>query len=259
MTGEELYQELHRRGHLHVYHACTITSFLEYCKAGGYHSRKHMWDNDHDITPQPSDEVDERIGIDNHLFINVYDQHADVHKGRSVTGLNKYGPLCMAFNIDFLRQIEPPVCGYGIEITDPNYDENEHAICELQDFRNQTFSDATAVSVNDRPARIKGTPGPNMCVHFEADNFHVDFEQHLSHIILDALPEAYNDLFLRARTDLRNAIIEAGLENVLGRTRNCIQGCGCQLCYGPRLSLEQTERFFYRDNIEVFRMTLPKH
>jgi hypothetical protein len=141
----------------------------------------------------------------NHLFLNIYDQHGDVHNGVSVTGLNKYGPLLVELSTDALVSIPGEVLGYSLELTKHEYDPAKHDVRTLEDFRQQTFRDVGALSRSGDAARRPGTRGPNMCVHVEGSGIGVPFKPHLQRVIVDQFPPNFSGL----QAEVLNATWEA--------------------------------------------------
>ena len=80
MKSSELAGELKRRGRKSLYHACTLTAFQFYCKLGAYRSRAAVEAAGLALSPRVSDDADRRLGVFSNLFLNIYDQHGDVHK-----------------------------------------------------------------------------------------------------------------------------------------------------------------------------------
>lgn len=257
MTADELIREFQRRNHPFLFHACTVTSFLSYCQAGAYRSRAAMEALRLELTPQPSDEADRRIGVYNDLFLNVFDQHADVHKGRSVTGLNKYGPVAMVFRIEALEEADGDILSYGREITSAEYDPETHEIRELADFIEAAFRYTVPYAFTDDPSRRPGTPGPNTVLRFPDGGAGVPFELYLDHVILDTLPPALRELEDEALGDITRALSDAGIGAEV-TLRECIGACGCRAAY-PMLSEGQVRRFMYETNREIYGIQLPRH
>lgn len=256
MTPNELIREFERRNHSYLFHACTVTSFLSYCEAGAYRSRAAIEGLGLELTPQPSDEADRRIGVHNDLFLNVFDQHADVHKGRSVTGLNKYGPVAMAFGIGALEEADGEILSYGREITSDEYDPEMHEISELSDFVEAAFAFTRPYAWSDDPSRRPGTPGPNTVLRFTDAGQGVPFELHLDHVILDALPPELRALQDEALEDVTRALGRAGVAAQV-EVRECVEACGCRAAY-PLLTERQVRRFFYETNREIYGIRLPR-
>lgn len=257
MTADELIREFERRNHPYLFHACTVTAFLSYCKAGAYRSRAAMEGLGLKLTPQPSDEADRRIGVYNDLFLNVFDQHADVHKGRSVTGLNKYGPVAMVFRVEALEEADGEILSYGREITSDEYDPDTHEIRELADFIEAAFRYTAPHAWTDDPSRRPGTPGPNTVLRFADAGAGVPFELYLDHVILDTLPPTLRELQNGALADITRALENAGVGAQV-TLRECIDPCGCRAAY-PLLSESQVRRFMYETNREIYGITLPRH
>lgn len=261
MTADELLEEFERRHHPFLYHACTVTSFLAYCEAGAYRSRAAMdeLELETEITPQPSDEADHKLRIWNHLFLNVYDLHADVSgSGTSVTGLNKYGPVLMAFDVAALKEAgASDIWSYRREITSPEYDAEGDTISELRDFVRETFAFTAIHAWSSEPSRRPNTVGPLSVLHFPDQGAGISLDRYLDHIIVDALPTNLSVLEAESVRDVVAGISDADIWPGI-HLRDCVELCGCRPAYGM-LSKEQVRRFFYEDNIEVYELRLPKH
>ena len=214
------------------------------------------------LTPQPSDGRDRELGIDEYLFLNVYDQHADVvfdqetREPRSVFGINKYGPVLMVFRVGLLEHVTTEIRSYAKEITDADFEEDIHDITDLQEFIEQTFKYTVDYAWSDEPSRRPSTRGPNAVIYFRDDAGGVDLSQHLDHVVVDVLPENLGELQDRATRDVDAALGSHGLDADV-HVRECVERCGCGPGYGM-LSARQVERFFYETNMEVYGINLPK-
>ncbi|HET7583491.1 MAG TPA: hypothetical protein VFK13_01205 [Gemmatimonadaceae bacterium] len=251
MKARELIAELKHRNHSQVHHACTLGTFRSYCALGAYRSRAAVRGAGLLLTPQVSDEDDERLGIFDHLFLNIYDQHADVHRGRSVTGLNKYGPLLMVLDVEALSMYAGEVMGYATEITSAAYSSAVHDVVTLEDFRRNTFSDPSPAGTSDAPSRRKGTPGPNMCVHCKEENGGIPFAPYLIEVIVDAFPSRLQSLQQKVMVEVRQLVAEYTPGTKVTQ-RQCVQGCDCEYGYGTVLSDEDIRRFVYETNTHVY-------
>jgi hypothetical protein len=256
MYGKELLLELQRRGCPTLFHACTLGTLQSYSKLGAYRSRSAVEAAGLPLTPQVSDDADRRLGIWNHLFLNIFDQHADVHNGRSVTGLNKYGPITMVFNAGVLDGVEGEIVGYRREITRGDYDPAVHEVRRLDEFRAETFRDASAPSSSCLPSRRPGTPGPNMCVHYDDSGAGVPFAGYLKKVIVDQLPAIHKSLQQEMTGATTNAICDRFPETPI-EIRECIVACGCRDAYA-RMTTHQVRAFFVESNMEVYSMRLPR-
>ncbi len=255
MKAAELIAELKRRNHPKLFHACTLGTFRSYCQRGAYRSRFSVEATGLPLTPQVSDDEDARLGILDHLFLNIYDQHGDVHKGRSVTGLNKYGPILMVFDVDSLARYQGEIKGYKREITAGDYSPAVHDVVTLDDFRQNTFKDARSISSDPTPRRQPGTPGPNMCIHGKEENGGIPFKPYLVEVIVDTFPVQLRTLQETVATEVRY-LLDAHSPHTKMTQRRCIDGCDCEYGYGTVLSREDVVRFIYETNKHVYAKRL---
>jgi hypothetical protein len=256
MRADELVRELKRRGRTAVYHACTLGTFRSYCELGGYRSRAAVQTAGLPLTPQASDHADQRIGVWDHLFLNLYDQHGDVHKGRSVTGLNKYGPLLMELSVDSLVGVTGEIIGYRHEIARDDYDPETHDVKTIEDLREEAFRDATSTSTDSAPSRRPGTRGPNMCVHVRDNGYGIQFQPHLLRVVVDQLPSQ----FARLQSEMleeTNALVAAHASRSGVKLRQCIASCGCRDGYAS-MSEDNVRVFIFSSNVHVYEMKLPR-
>jgi hypothetical protein len=257
MTAQELLRTFRQRKHCCVYHACTITTFRSYCALGAYASRQAVEEAGLSLTPQFSDEIDRERGLDDRLFLNVFDQHGDSVGDRSVFGLNKYGPVLMVFTADALERVADDWRSYRIEITDPGYTDEEHEIVTMRDFVEDTFRYTVDHAWSNEPSRRPGTRGPASCLFNRDLGGNVAFEPYLIEVVLDRLPDQHARIEHLARKDLKDAIQQANLD-VPVKMRDCVPRCGCRRAY-EGMTETQVRRFFYVDNIEVYGMPLPRY
>ena len=253
MKSAELIAELKRRRHAAVYHACTLGSFRSYAEVGAYRSRDAVVARRLTLTPQVSDGKDKELGVWNHLFLNVFDQHGDVHKGKSVTGINKYGPVLMVFSVDGMAAHRAGILGCRKEISAPDYDPREHDVATLADFVAMTFADRNPQSFSDAPSRIPdGRPGPNMCVHYVDDTEGIPFGPYLTDVIVDTLPEPFSSIQTAVLHEVQ-ALTRACAPNATVRLRSCIPTCYCRAGYAT-MSERDVSDFFYTTNAHVYGM-----
>jgi hypothetical protein len=255
MKAGELIAELKRRNRDTLYHACTLTTFKSYCQLGGYHSRAHLGAARLPLTPQVSDAVDARLGIDEHLFLNVFDQHGDVHRGRSVTGINKYGAILMVFDVDSIANYVGEFKGYKKEISAFDYSPAAHDVSTIEDFRQNTFQDIGSQSVNPAPARRPGTPGPNMCVHCVEEFGGISFRESLKEVVVDCFGVQFQALQERVMDEVK-ALTKAASSETIVTQRSCISGCDCEHGYGVAMTEREVTSFLYETNAVVYDKTL---
>jgi hypothetical protein len=255
MKAMEVVTELKRRNHATLYHACTLETFRSYCRLDGYHSRAHVREANLPLTPQASDDVDRALGIDEHLFLNVFDQHGDVHKGRSVTGINKYGPILMVFDVDAIANYRGELKGYKKEISAPQYSAAAHDVITVEDFRQNTFHDAEKHSQSSAPSRRPGTPGPNMCLHCAEELGGVPFKPFLREVIVDTFAGRYQGLQDTVIAEV-NALVRAHTPHSKVTQRQCVSGCDCEYGYGEVLTEDEVKKFLYVSNQVVYTKSL---
>ena len=256
MKAAELLAELKHRGRTTLHHACTLGSFRSYCALGAYRSRRAVTEASLPLTPQVSDEKDRELGVWNHLFLNIYDQHGDIHRGRSVTGINKYGPILMVLSADALAPYQGEIIGYSKEIASDAYRPAEHDVVTLRDFVKMTFADTRPGSTSGDAGRRPATPGPNMCVHCAEEGGGVPFTPHLREVIVDTLPAKFRAL----QNDVTREVTElvAGCApHATVKLRDCIPDCYCRVGY-PHMTEQEVRDFFYTTNMQVYNMPRSK-
>lgn len=251
VKAKELIVELERRNHPHLYHATTLGTFRSYVELGAYRSRASVAAAGLTLTPQVSDSTDKRLGVFDHLFLNIFDQHGDVSNGRSVTGINKYGPILMVFDIHSLARYAGPIIGYKKEITSADYSAAEHDVVTIEDFRSNTFRDDRSSATSDWPRRQPGTPGPNMCVHCSEEHGGIPFAEFLSEVVVDTLPPVHSRLQQEMLDEVKELVGRVA-PDVRVTPRNCIDGCDCEYGYGNVLTGGDIRRFVYETNAHVY-------
>ena len=257
MTAAELLAQFEKRGHTYIYHACTVRTFQSYCTTGAYISRASVTRAGLPLTAQYSDDVDHERDIFDCLFLNVYDQHADVtDDGRPVFGLNKFGPVLMAFSVNALTVNVDGWKSYRHEIAAAEYDEAIHEIDDIDDFVSETFRYTAPHAWSDEPSRRPQTRGPASTLFAPDLGGGIPLATHLRRVVLDSLPPNHHDLEREARNSVLEALRQAGLPTNVAQ-RICVPRCGCKLAYGG-LTDEQVRRFFYEDTVEVYSLRLPR-
>ncbi|MMZ58842.1 hypothetical protein D1872_208380 [compost metagenome] len=187
----------------------------------------------------------------------MYDQHGAIANGRSIFGLNKYGPILMVFQTSALENIVGDIKSYRKEITDDNYNPEQHEINNLSDFINQTFKYTVSHAFSNEFSRRPGTRGPASCIYFREEGEGIPFHQHLTEIIVDSLPEKFRHIQDETIAEIQQLLDTHGL-TVSVRNRECIASCGCYPSYDS-MTEQQVRRFFYETNEEIYRMRLPRY
>lgn len=256
MNGSEIANELRRRGRTELFHACTLTTFESYCRLGAYRSRAAIEAAGLPMTTQYSDAIDKHLGVWNDLFLNLFDQHGDVHRGKSVTGLNKFGPLCLTFDVAALVGVDGEFLAYSREISSQHYDAKAHDISSLDELRHAAFADPSPNSTLGAPSRRPGTPGPNTCVHVPDGGEGISLARFGRTVIIDRLPSTMSaledEMLLRLRALMSSSMPTATLVR-----RDCIPTCGCHEAY-PLLGPDVTREFFIESTVGVAQRRLPR-
>lgn len=92
------------RGIYYLYHANTVLTSCTFLRNGGLLSRGYVEDNGLLQTPQQSDDIDKKYGIQYDIFFDDCDIHL-----RS-NNVNYYGPVLFKFSVDvLLAEIHSPV------------------------------------------------------------------------------------------------------------------------------------------------------
>ena len=133
LNNQELHKFLSEKGICSLYHANSVATSITYITQNGLLSRGFVEANGLFQTPQSSDDIDQRFGVWNDIFLDTTDLHK--HFKRQ----NFYGPVSFQFSIDFLIKEN-----YEIWITKDNpirwteeMTDNERYFTSVQELREE--------------------------------------------------------------------------------------------------------------------------
>lgn len=188
-----------------LFHVNTVPTTISYLEAGGLLSRGAVEDLQLFQTSQASDKKDKELGI----WYDIFFDSVDIHE--RTKDLNKYGPLTLVFNNDFLL-----LDNLTVKITrdnpirwDANWNESQRYFEDIDSLRSDYQKGAFAQHLT-------------LC----GMNYALPFSPYLKTIVMDNPKTENNELFENAYHRIENILV-AHYSNVELLVRECPEDCSC--------------------------------
>lgn len=102
MKPSDVYEVLKGIGASRLHHANTVTTSCTFLEHGGLLSRGYVESHHLEQTYQPSDDIDQKYGIWDRVFVD----HVDIrYRAGRVKGPNQYGPVLFELPLDILLNL----------------------------------------------------------------------------------------------------------------------------------------------------------
>lgn len=224
MRGQDVYEALTAKGITQLHHANTVITSCTFLALRGLASRRYVASHGLPQTAQSSDDLDQKFGIWDDVFVDTVDIH---HRARQV---NWYGPVLFVLDVNALNDLPR-----GSEVLITKKNPTKWIDGEAQDAR--YFTSVTELNASLQ----KGTF--DQMVTIRTGSGMVPFPSGSASVVVDDPGRSLTSgvaAFANAQSRLAAAAEQSQMKLVINR-RVCCDSCKCQGTYAV---FKQCEEFF---------------
>jgi hypothetical protein len=214
INNKELVAFLKEKKIKHLHHANSVSTWTTFIENNALLSRRYVKSNGLWQTYQASDETDEKLDVDDDVFLDILDLH------KAFNRRNTYGSVVGVFSVEAL---EDEVFNIAITTNNPIYWKDEEKYFSSLDNYIEAFYSAD----NVQKARMMLT------IRKTQEGFPLDFLEYLildnPHISLTTGGDKY-DLFDMGKITLETAL-DRNDKTIPIKTRSCPSFCKCNQQY----------------------------